>query len=748
MNINEKNLDNENISEMTESSQLTERKNKTTIKSNTNSLVNKYKANIICIIIISFILMIILYIILRAQLIQINISKFQNKKIDSNIYSDKWIVMATNKSPNSYFDKLIKLTKNDTRKILVIEKGEKNEEKLWEKYLKEKNIINKVIYLSLDTQNKLGYKTVECIPKNSYARKNMGYLYAIEHGAKEILDTDDNILLDNSFLSMQLSFHRLYYVNNVSQMVNPYMFYGRPDIWPRGFKYKDIILNNTNDFFMSKANRFLSEPLIYTGILKIPDVDSIFLKTKENIFSKKKIIKFHKTYSLLYIPGNYVPVNSKNTLFKYDAFPALALPVSVQKRVCDIWRGYLAQRYIWGYKGFVMYRNSNANSKQIDNNINSTLEQEKDLYFKLEKFLECLNKDINNIDEKKMENPGVFFIKLIETLVENNILEENDLKMYKSFLYDLESFGFKYKNNYTIEINSDVNNYINNNSKFQFYVPSIPYIDLFTKMNSNITLLNHYNTRKIYDDILLIVNYNYAFLSSLNNYLYSLYSPNFPNMIFVIPGKKINKTLNQPTLYNMINCPESHKGYYSYYCLKRIYEKYPSYRGYLFVMDDAFIKVWELENLNLSIPWILTFFHAKTKYWPEDYDREELLLEKHDNWKKNAEIFFNGNITGNGVSDFFYLPNYFAKEFIKISKEFYNSTVFIELTVPSIYGIILEPMYQYIHFIALWGKDRKKWKNYLYKAHRQIIIHPIKFSDINNQNEVIRYLYCKKANGY
>ena len=180
MNINEKNLDNENISEITESSQLTEQKNKTTIKSNTNILVNKYKANIICIIIISFILMIIiLYIILRAQLIHINISKFQNKKIDSNIYSDKWIVMATNKSPNSYFDKLIKLTKNDTRKILVIEKGEKNEEKSWEKYLNEKNIINKVIYLSLDTQNKLGYKTVECIPKNSYARKNIGYLYAI-----------------------------------------------------------------------------------------------------------------------------------------------------------------------------------------------------------------------------------------------------------------------------------------------------------------------------------------------------------------------------------------------------------------------------------------------------------------------------------------------------------------------------------------------------------------------------------------
>ena len=182
--------------------------------------------------------------------------------------------------------------------------------------------------------------------------------------------------------------------------------------------------------------------------------------------------------------------------------------------------------------------------------------------------------------------------------------------------------------------------------------------------------------------------------------------------------------------------------------MERVYAKYPSYKGYLFVMDDAFIKVWELENLNFSIPWILTFCFVKTKNWPKDYDREELLLEKHDDWKKNVEIFFNGNIKGHGISDFFYLPNYFLPEFIKVGREFYNSTVFLELAVPSIYGIIMKPLYQYIHFIALWDKDRKNWKNYLYKAHRQIIIHPIKFSDKNNQIEVDKYMEFKKANDY
>jgi len=41
---------------------------------------------------------------------------------------------------------------------------------------------------------KLGYNITKYIPFNSYSRKNIGYLYAIQHGAREIFETDDNIL--------------------------------------------------------------------------------------------------------------------------------------------------------------------------------------------------------------------------------------------------------------------------------------------------------------------------------------------------------------------------------------------------------------------------------------------------------------------------------------------------------------------------------------------------------------------------
>jgi len=45
-------------------------------------------------------------------------------------------------------------------------------------------------------------------------------------------------------------------------------------------------------------------------------------------------------------PGNYIPINSQITRFLYDAFPALALPTTVAFRVCDIWRGFIMERFI------------------------------------------------------------------------------------------------------------------------------------------------------------------------------------------------------------------------------------------------------------------------------------------------------------------------------------------------------------------------------------------------------------------
>ena len=55
-----------------------------------------------------------------------------------------------------------------------------------------------VVYLSPDDQSKFNNSYSNQLPWNTYARKNLGYLYAISHGADVIYETDDdNIPLNN-----------------------------------------------------------------------------------------------------------------------------------------------------------------------------------------------------------------------------------------------------------------------------------------------------------------------------------------------------------------------------------------------------------------------------------------------------------------------------------------------------------------------------------------------------------------------
>jgi hypothetical protein len=65
--------------------------------------------------------------------------------------------------------------------ILVV--GDEKTPKDWE--------FPNVEFLSLEKQLTLGYSITKLVPTNSYARKNIGYLYAISKGR--------NLILNDSF---------------------------------------------------------------------------------------------------------------------------------------------------------------------------------------------------------------------------------------------------------------------------------------------------------------------------------------------------------------------------------------------------------------------------------------------------------------------------------------------------------------------------------------------------------------------
>ena len=135
------------------------------------------------------------------------------------------------------------------------------------------------IFLSLQDQIDLAgrYRIVEEIPTNSYLRKIVGYLYAIDHGAKYIYETEDN----NSALDGLLGFKYMRYrglemdCQTEKMFVNPYAYFGQPSVWPRGYPLE--ISETSVSVNCSKFTVSTKMPLIQQGLVNgDPDVDVIY----------------------------------------------------------------------------------------------------------------------------------------------------------------------------------------------------------------------------------------------------------------------------------------------------------------------------------------------------------------------------------------------------------------------------------------------------------------------------------------
>ena len=314
--------------------------------------------------------------------------------------------------------------------------------------------------------------------------------------------------------------------------------------------------------------------------------------------------------------------------------------------------------------------------------------------------------------------------------------------MYKAFFEDLSNVGYSFSSSFLKKISYNHRNHIKVYSEFNYYLPSELISIINNKNDIIIKIINHYNTMKKYSNILLIINYNHANYEKLNYYISHLYKAFFPNIIFIVP-KEINST------NNIISCKESYYGYYSYICLEKVYKKYPNFKGYLFLNDDDFMKIWELDNLNFDIPWFYLFTILKEK-WGHFKKCKDIykVLNENENWKLNLIKFLGYYGIPQAISDFYYLPNNFISHFCQILKEMYKSKLFLECVIPSTMGIILSKEYQLIYFMALYGIHRRKSIYYLKQDFKQITIHPIKFSNIYHQEQVIGFIYFINAKEY
>ena len=655
--------------------------------------------------------------------------KYRKVLEDKIFYSNKWIVMTALKPPSPF---IINLTKEIGEwKIVVVGINETNDIK-WNIF----NSSNRLVYLSTEIQKHLNYLILRYLKPNTYYRKCLGYLYSIQHGAKEIFEMEEDLVFyDKSFLNNYFDNIYVSFVQREdSLMTNPYPHFGYSDIWPRGFKIDDIGKQSRNQFHFVNSRNIYLKPLIFQGLINnFPDIDSIFYLTR---IKNKSSFNFQSSnsYPLLYFPNNYIPVNSKNTRFLYNIFPLLIFPISLDENTADIWRGYIMQYFVWKIGGIIIYYSSDCYRAFEQKKLN--LIKDKKNYFVLNKLLELLNSfpDKNyNIDLIELNN------EFLNMLCGMKILGKSDIRLYKAFIKDLNNIGYNFS---FFSINktkakSNALNYVKINSDFYLYIPS----SLFIIKNEKLKLMNHFSQNKVFKDILLIINYNKKGFLQLNHYIENLYNKYFPNIIFIYPSE-ING-------HNIISCKESYNGSYSYICFKKIYNKYPNYKGYLYINDDLFLKVWEISNFNFSIPWI-SRVHPIYKTWYHYSQCYSLykIFDQNNEWKNNL-IKFNGLFEVlSGMSDFYYLPNYYASKIIDIFVKFYKSKIFLECAIPNSFGILLAVKYQILIIGALWEDQRKKIINYLYSKSNQVAIHPIKLSSEISRKKLLQYIFFVNSNEY
>jgi len=250
---------------------------------------------------------------------------------------DKWIVVTSINAPTPTIEKLATL--KDWRVVLV---GDTKTPKDW--------AYPGITYLSVEAQLALGFSTTQLIRTRSYQRKNIGYLYAILHGARTIYETDDDNALQVDAVPEVatvpqggVGLARMLEFASSELTINHHAHFGQPSTWPRGYPLEAI-----GDPHVTAMRRASVIPAVQQGLANgDPDMDAIFRLTRKPR-DKRVDFNFNQQEPIALPMGSFGPYNAQNTIFTFEGLWATVLPQTVEFRVCDIWRAYFTQRLLWG----------------------------------------------------------------------------------------------------------------------------------------------------------------------------------------------------------------------------------------------------------------------------------------------------------------------------------------------------------------------------------------------------------------
>ncbi|KAK3018767.1 hypothetical protein RJ639_003314 [Escallonia herrerae] len=500
----------------------------------------------------------------------------------ANFRTERWIIVSVSSYPT---DSLKNLVKIKGWQVLAI--GNSKTPRDWS--------LKGTIFLSLEQQAKLGFRVVDFLPYDSYVRKSVGYLFAIQHGAKKIFDADDRgEVIDNDIgkhfdvelvgqgarqeIILQYS-----HENPNRTVVNPYIHFGQRSVWPRGMPLENVGEIGHEEYY---TEVFGGKQFIQQGISNgLPDVDSVFYFTRKPGLEAFDI-RFDENSPKVALPqGIMVPVNSFNTIYHSSAFWGLMLPVSVSTMASDVLRGYWGQRLLWEIGGYVVVYPPTVH--RYDRIEGYPFSEEKDLHVNVGRL-------INFLVSWRSGNHRLFdkILELSYAMAEEGFWLEKDVRFTAAWLQDLLAVGYQQPRLMSFELDRPRAN-IGHGDRKEFIPRKLPSVHLGVEEigTVNYEIGNLVRWRKNFGNVVLIMFCSGPVERTALEWRL-LYGRIFKSVVILSEQKNIDLAVEEGHLDHL------------YKHLPKILNRFPSAEGFLFLQDDTILNYWNLLQADKTKLWI------------------------------------------------------------------------------------------------------------------------------------------------
>ncbi|KAK9290663.1 hypothetical protein L1049_008836 [Liquidambar formosana] len=598
----------------------------------------------------------------------------------ANFRSERWIVVSVSNYPT---DSLRNLARIKGWQVLAI--GNSKTPPDWS--------LKGVIYLSLEQQARLGFRVVDYLPYDSYVRKTVGYLFAIQHGAKKIFDADDRGEVIDGDLGKHFDVElvgedarqeiilQYSHENPNRTIVNPYIHFGQRSVWPRGLPLENVGEVGHEEFY---TEVFGGKQYIQQGISNgLPDVDSVFYFTRKSGLEAFDI-RFDEGAPKVSLPqGIMVPVNSFNTIYHSSAFWALMLPVSVSTMASDVLRGYWGQRLLWEIGGFVVVYPPTVH--RYDRIESYPFSEEKDLHVNVGRL-------INFLVSWRSNNHRLFekILELSYDMAEEKFWTERDVKFTAAWLQDLLAVGYQQPRLMSLELDRPRAS-IGHGDRKEFIPRKLPSVHLGVEETGTVSyeIGNLIRWRKNFGNIVLIMFCSGPVERTALEWRL-LYGRIFKTVVILSEQKNTDLAVEEGQLEQV------------YKHLPKIFNRYTSAEGFLFLQDNTILNYWNLLQADKTKLWITdkvsnSWTTVSTKDNSDWFSKQAEMVKKVvSTMPVHFQVSYKGTISSDQSlticsSEVFFVPRRFVADFIDLVNLVGNLEIHYKVAMPMFFVSMASP---------------------------------------------------------